>query len=252
MNFRVPLQLIAGLVAIALPGLASAFTIYNSFGSFEDATWGGSGIPNDAVAASKQFVDGSNTLRIALSATERYSNDPVTDNGAAIYEAQAGSNCGVTSGTCPGSGTIGALWNFNYFVDVSGGGKLTDYQIDLYYDFDAAGPNAFGDLSGLGKINITNFLLSDPGTVNNTLSEDSQNLNFAFLGSSIPGLLDAPAGAFDAGANGNYQFALVVSKNGFAVDSVAMEVNVVPIPAAVWLFGSALVGLGWFRRKQTA
>ena len=28
--------------------------------------------------------------------------------------------------------------------------------------------------------------------------------------------------------------------------------SVVPIPAAVWLFGSALAGLGWMRRKQTA
>jgi len=28
--------------------------------------------------------------------------------------------------------------------------------------------------------------------------------------------------------------------------------NVVPIPAAVWLFGSALAGLGWMRRRQTA
>jgi len=26
----------------------------------------------------------------------------------------------------------------------------------------------------------------------------------------------------------------------------------VPVPAAVWLFGSALAGLGWFRRKQYA
>ncbi len=28
--------------------------------------------------------------------------------------------------------------------------------------------------------------------------------------------------------------------------------SVVPIPAAVWLFGSALAGLGWLRRRQTA
>jgi hypothetical protein len=27
------------------------------------------------------------------------------------------------------------------------------------------------------------------------------------------------------------------------------RVSAVPIPAAVWLFGSALAGLGWFRRK---
>jgi hypothetical protein len=28
--------------------------------------------------------------------------------------------------------------------------------------------------------------------------------------------------------------------------------SVVPLPAAVWLFGSALAGLGWFRRRKTA
>ena len=28
--------------------------------------------------------------------------------------------------------------------------------------------------------------------------------------------------------------------------------SVVPIPAAAWLFGSALAGLGWIRRRQTA
>jgi len=30
-----------------------------------------------------------------------------------------------------------------------------------------------------------------------------------------------------------------------------LVVAAVPIPAAVWLFGSALAGLGWLRRKQT-
>jgi hypothetical protein len=33
------------------------------------------------------------------------------------------------------------------------------------------------------------------------------------------------------------------------VDNIV--VSTVPIPAAVWLFGSALAGLGWIRRKQT-
>jgi hypothetical protein len=30
-----------------------------------------------------------------------------------------------------------------------------------------------------------------------------------------------------------------------------IQVSVVPVPAAVWLFGSALAGLAWLRRKQT-
>jgi len=33
------------------------------------------------------------------------------------------------------------------------------------------------------------------------------------------------------------------------VDAVAMEVEVVPIPAAAWLFASALGLLGWMRRR---
>jgi hypothetical protein len=32
----------------------------------------------------------------------------------------------------------------------------------------------------------------------------------------------------------------------------SISVSAVPIPAAVWLFGSALAGLGWMRRKQAA
>jgi len=32
----------------------------------------------------------------------------------------------------------------------------------------------------------------------------------------------------------------------------SLQAQVVPVPAAVWLFGSALAGLGWFRRRQTA
>jgi hypothetical protein len=35
-----------------------------------------------------------------------------------------------------------------------------------------------------------------------------------------------------------------------AVDNIVVGAAV-PIPAAVWLFGSALAGLGWMRRKQT-
>jgi hypothetical protein len=41
---------------------------------------------------------------------------------------------------------------------------------------------------------------------------------------------------------------------GFGFGTVELDnvvVSAVPIPAAVWLFGSALAGLGWLRRKQT-
>jgi hypothetical protein len=39
---------------------------------------------------------------------------------------------------------------------------------------------------------------------------------------------------------------------GIPVDYVPSTVNVVPIPATVWLFGSALGLLGWLRRRKAA
>jgi hypothetical protein len=44
---------------------------------------------------------------------------------------------------------------------------------------------------------------------------------------------------------------LVITKSAIHLVMDDLTYNVVPIPAAVWLFGSALAGLGWLRRKQT-
>jgi hypothetical protein len=48
----------------------------------------------------------------------------------------------------------------------------------------------------------------------------------------------------------------VAGGNPFGVGSATAEidnivVSAVPIPAAMWLFGSALAGLGWLKRKQS-
>jgi len=37
----------------------------------------------------------------------------------------------------------------------------------------------------------------------------------------------------------------------YQVAIIGGSVSTVPVPAAVWLFGSALLGLGWLRRKPT-
>jgi hypothetical protein len=64
---------------------------------------------------------------------------------------------------------------------------------------------------------------------------------------------------FDATWSGIKQLSIDPSytTTGFGVSSGAMELDnfsatVVPIPAALWLFGSALAGLGWLRRSKTA
>jgi len=242
------IQKLAALAAlVAAPGIASAFTVYDNFGAFPDATWAGSGIPNDAVAASKQIIDGDTTIRIAMNATGRYSNPQLANNGAGVFYAGAGSNTGGNNE----SPTTGALWNWNYFIDItSGSGKvLADYQIDIWYEFNPAGPTACC-VPGTGRINVTNaLLLFSPAS---TLQQGSENLLFNYLAVNGPPIITAPGGAFNPNALGNYQFALTVSSGGFPLDSVAMEVQVVPVPAAVWLFGSALGLIGVMRRRAKA
>jgi hypothetical protein len=42
----------------------------------------------------------------------------------------------------------------------------------------------------------------------------------------------------------------IVSSRQLQIGITLVRTSAVPIPAAVWLFGAALVGLGWFRRKK--
>lgn len=245
--FSKRLWFITVLLALGLPGVAAAFTISDSFGEFSDATWAGTGIPNDAVASSMQIIDGTTTITVAMNATGRYFNPQLANNGAGVFYAGAGSNLGGPGST---STLLGALWNWNYYLEIDGapGVKLSDYQIDIWYDFNPAGPNACCSLAGLGRIDVTAGLLAANDT--STLKQGSENLLFNWLSAPFPPFVIPPGGSFDPNALGNYQFAITVSSNSFPVESLAMEVQVVPVPAAVWLFGSALGLLGWMRRRQ--
>lgn len=222
-------------VGAALVTSASATPIYDTFGPLDGATFGGQGIPNQEVAVSQQFYDGDVTITVAMSATQRYSNPALTNDGAGTYYAGPGSNFGGAGQ----SATEGALWNFNYYMKVEGANGATpvlaDYQIDLYYDFDTGFDTALGSL---GKINVTNAILgsTSPGA---TLAEDSQNLMFGFLASTIPGVITPPPGAFDPNALGEYNFGIQVSKAGWGIETVAMDVQVIPEPASL-----ALISLG--------
>ncbi|MEZ6190818.1 MAG: PEP-CTERM sorting domain-containing protein [Phycisphaerales bacterium] len=236
-------RLLAATAIMSLSAAAQATPVYDTFGPLDDATFGGQGIPNDEVAISSQFIDGDVTIIVAMSATQRYSNPALTNNGAGTYFATPGSNFGGNNE----SATEGALWNFNYYMKVIGTNGATpvlaDYQIDLFYDFDTGFDTALGSL---GKINVTNAILGsvNPGA---TLVEDSQNLMFGFLGTTIPGVITPPAGSFDPNALGEYNFAIQVSRAGFGVEAVAMDVQVVPEPASLALL--TLGGLALTRRR---
>ncbi|MEM1445218.1 MAG: hypothetical protein AAGF84_04130 [Planctomycetota bacterium] len=223
--------------------------IFDTFGPLPQATFGGTGIPNDEVAAGSSFVSGDTTIVVALSATQRFSeNPPLTSDNAGTFFATPGSN---TPASDP-NGLLGATWNFNFYIEVDNPNDPTlsvdDFEVDLFYDFDPA-PNTV--LADLGRIDIDSgtaaAVLSGDIAPNPTVVQGSQNALFGFLQNDIPGFVDAPPLApFDPSALGEYTFALQISGGGFAIETVSMKV-VVPEPTAAL---ALLAGPGLFVRRR--
>ncbi len=245
------LALSLSLLALAAP-LAQAVPIFDTFGPFPNATFGGTGIPNNAVAASRQIVDGDNIITIALAATQRFSNPPLSNDGAGTYFATPGSNFGgVPQGVS--TNTEGALWNFNYYIEIEGANgatpQLTDYQFTLFYDFDPAFDTSFGDL---GTINVS-AAVAGSATPNATLVQDSQNLLFDFLENPVlpvSFVVTPPAGSFDPQALGEYTFAIGVTDGFFPIESVAIDVVIQPVPEPTAALLMTLATTSLLRRRR--
>lgn len=217
---------------------------FDSFGALPEFTIG-DGIPNDAFAISTASFGGTE-ITIGMSATERFSNPEVDDDGAGTYFAGAGFNDGTPGST---SGLLGATWNFNIFIGLVGGGRTTsDFDITLTYDFDPAVGN--GDL---GSVDISLGTLLELGFGLPEI-QASENLLFDTLATDLPPVIDAPGVPFDPNAPGTYEFTLTVAEfgGGPTLASVAIDVVVeAPEPATLALFGIGLAGMGFLRRRKS-
>jgi hypothetical protein len=126
------------------------------------------------------------------------------------------------------------LSSFQIFLDTSsvqvlefgGNGDIEYYVTDPYSDDRQDGV--------LGSFNLNELL-----HVEYRFSIPSSTWNISVNGNEIyAGLM------YDSGVFRTMRFA----GSGMYLDNV--YIAAVPVPAAAWLFGSALVGLGWMRRKK--
>ncbi len=248
MNIKHLSATIAATATLALAGIATAAPItpsFTSFGALAGATFGGTGIPNTAVAITQTNGD----LTLGLTAHQRCAGPNLANNGAGMFTANAGFSAFGATCAIAGPSTTLANWNFGAYV---GGADASDLVFSLFYDFNPASGN---DQSTHGSASFSGSGLTVP-------AQSSNNLGFGFLGvtNSFPGIV-APVGTFDPTVNGQYSFALVAYTPGgtaapVEVARAAIVVNViggrndVPTPGTLALVGVALLGLAGASRRR--
>ncbi len=183
------------------------------------------GLPGVAAAATiwDESVDGN------------LSTDP---NAPTPIVFAAGNN--VISGSVGGPGNVGDYITFTFAPDQG----LTGL---LLLEF----ASQMGDSRGFNGINEgpTSFIPS-PVTQDNFLG--GNHVNAFEAGTDIlPRLATTPlVGAGFTIPLGAGTYSYLIQQTGADLTSYSLEFQVVPVPAAVWLFGSALGLLGWFRRAD--
>lgn len=158
----------------------------------------------------------------------------------------------TVSGTCCAAPTI---HNSIFLTDGNyGNGRswIADSQIS-WLTIDLGSSQSFSTLS-FGRDRLGNFDDRDPGQFiiltsndNNSFTPIFDSSDFVFSG--ILGLGQTVQATFDTATARYVRLELAADGLPAAIDEI--EINAVPLPAAAWLFGSALLGLGVVKRKRT-
>ena len=240
------------LTSIAFIGTA-LFTMNATAASYLDADVTSNVIMGSGITNGGWTINQKNGIELGLRAKTRFpaSNDfPNDPPNQRTYKFLTGNGAGNTDVDRP-------LWNFEFSVNSNyngNGGNLSDYTYRLsidtdptsatdFYAFDvingAAYDHALGDNStaqGAG----TSYLAGDyfAALDDNNLAQNSWSMHwFAAIDPNVEGIYTFMLEAFDGNS-------LLASEN------MRVHVSAVPVPAALPLFGAALLGMGFIARRR--
>ena len=196
---------------------------------------------------------GNPNQRFALSAGTNFFLPATADNKFLVM----GDDSGQLAGS-PDNGTFGFALPFALQAGA------TDITVSFDWVFSAfvlpAGSTGTTDQFKVG-IAGAGFNINSPLTTSTTILDQSIASSGKLYGPAAVTLAAASLGAPDA--NGQYFLTFGLFENtgtnpttnsGIGVDNIKITADVaaVPVPAAVWLFGSALAGMGIIGRRKSA
>ncbi|MFM8330636.1 MAG: VPLPA-CTERM sorting domain-containing protein, partial [Candidatus Methylumidiphilus sp.] len=165
---------------------------------------------------------------------------------------------------CSCTTSVGIQWNYSGATDLNDLGEIVGYSSDgafLWKD----GQVAYLQDGAPGS--LTASAINNQSQVVGKMT-DANNVGTGFLWSRADGAVDINSLLFDtqgwtvtnaADINDAGQIAATGVKDGVTHALLLTPLNTtaelsaaVPVPAAVWLFGSALAGLGAFGRRRLA
>ena len=240
MSIRFYARLMSLASLLILPHSVAAAPLHNTFGPLGADTFARKDIQNGEAAISSQISNGSPLITVAMSTARQHSSPALTDADASVYFPQAGRYLGDAK---PRS-SKDTVWNFDDHMNIdSTATAFADYQINLIYD---AGPALDDGSARVASINVTNEILSTP-----TLQYGSKSPTPHSLAKNYPDTVKVSGGTFDSNTTAKYDPDIQAAQSDWGVESIATDMQVMPLSAAAWLFGSAMLGLfGVARRKK--